>query len=56
MGVGMLDALVGTPGYCDVWKWDAGEMDEVGAGALRTGNGVREVGVNAATRCVPWKA
>ena len=56
MGVGMLDACAGTLGYCDVWKWGTGETDEVGGGALGTGNGVREVGVNAATRCVPWKA
>src|SRR5882672_481176 len=56
MGVGMLDARAGTPGYCDVWNGETGRTEEVGGGALGAGNGVREVGVNATTRCVPWKA
>jgi hypothetical protein len=45
MGVGMLDARAGTPGYGDVWKWDARVQG--------AGNGVRGLGVNAAARCVP---
>jgi hypothetical protein len=52
----MLDAHAGTPGYCDVWKWDTGVAEVVGGGALGIGNGVRRLRVGAMVRCVPWKA